>query len=707
MKQIIQDLNSGITSLEELPVPQLKDGHILIETTRTLVSLGTERMLVKFGQSNLIQKARQQPEKVIEVINKIKTDGIIPTINAVKNKLNQPIPLGYCNVGKVIAVGKNVTEFQIGDRVASNGCHAEYVCVPKNLATLIPENVSDEEATFTVIGSIALQGIRLANPSFGENCVVIGLGLIGLITAQLLQANGCRVIGLDHDPIKVDLAKKFGIETYNSSGNLDQAQTVLNSTNNQGTDFVIITASSNSDEIISNSAKMSRKRGRIILVGVTGLNINRSDFYEKELSFQVSCSYGPGRYDDNYELNGNDYPIGYVRWTEKRNFESVLFAIKEGKLDVKSLISEIIPLSDYNKIYSNISTRKSIASIIRYPEKFGKEQERIIAINIKNQISTSGNIGIIGAGNFTTAMILPCLSRTKSNLVGISSSSGLTGNYLAKKFSISFSTTENENIYKNDDIDLVVITTRHNTHKELVIKSLLNNKHVFVEKPLALNHDELNEIIQAYNNTNRTLTVGFNRRFAILTEKAKNLLDTNSPLNIVVNINAGFIPKESWVQNRDIGGGRIIGEACHFIDLISFITESEVKAVSMNSLGEYPTENTDNASILLRYANGTNATIHYFSNGAKSYPKEKIEIHQSGKTLIIDNWRKLNGFGFKNFNTTRVKQDKGHQRQFDELTTALKNGNPSIIPINSIVNTTKATFAAINSLTNKRWEEIK
>ena len=335
MKQIIQDLNSGETILEEIPAPVVRAGHILIETTRSLVSLGTERMLVEFGKSNLIQKAKQQPDKVKEVINKVKTDGLKPTISAVLNKLGKPLPLGYCNVGKVISVGKGVEGFAIGDRVASNGPHAEYVCIPKNLVTHVPEEVSDEEAAFTVIGAIGLQGIRLVNPTFGETIVVIGLGLIGLITAQLLKANGCKVIGFDFDSAKVELAKQFGIDAVNPGEGVDQVGYVNNATNNVGTDAVIITASNKSNEIISQSAKMSRKRGRIILVGVIGLDISRADFYEKELTFQVSCSYGPGRYDEHYEQKGQDYPLPFVRWTEKRNFETILNAIASGSIDVK------------------------------------------------------------------------------------------------------------------------------------------------------------------------------------------------------------------------------------------------------------------------------------------------------------------------------------------------------------------------------------
>ena len=347
MKQIIQDMKSGRTVLEEVPVPQVKSGYVLVKTSCSLVSLGTERMLVEFGKANLIDKARQQPDKVKQVLDKIKTDGLQPTLEAVFNKLGQPLPLGYCNSGVVVAVGNGVTEFKVGDRVASNGQHAEYVCVPKNLVAKIPENVSDEEAAFTVIGSIGLQGIRLLNPQLGETVVVIGLGLIGLITAQLLKANGCKVIGVDFDEEKVELARTKGVIGINPAKGTNPVKYVLEETASHGADAVLITASAKTDEVIHQAAEMSRKRGRIVLVGVIGLDIRRDDFYKKELSFQVSCSYGPGRYDEDYENKGIDYPLPFVRWTEKRNFETVLQAISMGNIDVKSLITEEVDLKDY------------------------------------------------------------------------------------------------------------------------------------------------------------------------------------------------------------------------------------------------------------------------------------------------------------------------------------------------------------------------
>jgi len=706
MKQIIQDLKNGETILEEVPAPQVRPGQVLIQTTRSLVSLGTERMLVEFGKSNLFQKAKQQPDKVKEVINKIKTDGLKPTINAVFNKLGQPLPLGYCNVGRVIAVGKGVDEFVIGDRVASNGPHAEYVSVPKNLVVKIPVNITDDQASFTVIGAIGLQGIRLVNPTFGETIVVVGLGLIGLMTAQLLKANGCKVIGFDFDAQKVSLAKSFGIDAINPGDGIDQVAYVQNITYAVGADAVIITASNKSNDIISQSAKMSRKRGRIVLVGVIGLDISRADFYEKELTFQVSCSYGPGRYDDDYEQKGNDYPLPFVRWTEKRNFEAVLQAIALNTINVESLISERINLNDYLKIYADMAGNSAIASILVYPEQ-SKAPNRSIQIESNQFVPSKGTIGIIGAGNFTSAMILPCLKKTKAKLKIISSASGLTGTTLAKKYDIAISTTDNGSIMEDCDIDLVMITTRHNSHARLVMDALKAGKNVFVEKPLALNQEELALIIEEYKNSGKTITVGFNRRFAPLaTQMKKALGNADSPMNIIATMNAGFIPSKVWVQDMEIGGGRIIGEACHFIDLISFLSGSKVKSVCMNSMGIDPNENTDNASILLKYENGTNAVINYFANGSKAYAKERIEVFHQERTLIMDNWRNLKGYGFSNFSSATSSQDKGHQKQFNQLIESIQNGGGQIIPMDEIVNTTKASFAAIESLKTGTWVNI-
>jgi predicted dehydrogenase/threonine dehydrogenase-like Zn-dependent dehydrogenase len=706
LKQIIQDLKNGHTILEEVPVPKVKFGTVLIQTTRTLVSLGTEKMLVDFGKANFIQKARQQPDKVKMVLDKVKTDGLRPTFEAVFNKLGQPLPLGYCNVGKIVAIGKGVTEFSVGDRVASNGNHAEFVSVPKNLVAKIPDNVSDEEATFTVIGSIGLQGIRLLNPTFGETIVVIGLGLIGLVTAELLLANGCNVIGFDFDPEKVIIAKEKGIIAVNPSEGTDQVKFVESFTNGVGSDGVIITASNKSNEIISQSARMCRKRGRVILVGVIGLDISRADFFKKEITFQVSCSYGPGRYDEYYEQKGQDYPIGFVRWTEKRNFHAVLNAISKRTLDVQPLITDRIPLAEYKSIYGDMGNSKSIAAILEY----SSDTEIVSSIEINKKLfdGKKGVIGIVGAGNFTSSTLMPNLKKTKADIKFIASSAGLSSTILAKKYGIANSTTNYQDILEDGNVDLVFITTQHNTHAKMVVESANSGKSVFVEKPLALSKEELSEVINSYENNNINISVGFNRRFAPFANKMKKALGDNEiPINIIATMNAGFIPKDVWVHDMELGGGRIIGEACHFIDLCSYLTGSKVTSVCMNAMGKTPSEDTDNASLLLKYENGSTAVINYFSNGSKSYSKERVEVFSQERTIVMDNWRKLKFYGFKGSSNASGRQDKGHFNQFKKLIDQHKKGGEPIIPFDSIVNTTKASFAAINSLKEGKWISIE
>jgi predicted dehydrogenase/threonine dehydrogenase-like Zn-dependent dehydrogenase len=703
MKQIIQSFKTGQTILEEVPAPQASKGTVLIQTTRSLVSLGTERMLVEFGKSNLISKARQQPDKVKQVLDKIKTEGLLPTLEAVFNKLGEPLPLGYCNVGNIIAVGEGVSDFKVGDRVASNGQHAEFVSIPKNLVAHIPDNVSDEQAAFTVIGSIGLQGIRLLNPTLGETIVVTGLGLIGLLTAQLLVANGCKVIGVDVDDSKLNLAKKWGILPFNPK-NGDVVKFVEEQTNGIGADGVIITASAKTDEIISQTAKMSRKRGRIILVGVIGLNLSRAEFYEKELSFQVSCSYGPGRYDENYENRGNDYPLPFVRWTEKRNFEAILHAIASGKIQVEEMITEVIPLNDYLKIYGEIGSSKSIASILKYEES---EETPKTTIQLKEVSYTGqkGVIGIIGAGNFTKMTMLPALKGSGAQYKYIASKGGVTGTAMAQKYGFSHSTTNVEDVLLDNEVDLVLITTRHNLHAKMTVKCLEAGKHVFVEKPLALNLEELQNVIQAQQKSGKTVMVGFNRRFSPHAEKMKSLLGATQ-MNVIATMNAGPIPTNVWVHDMLVGGGRIIGEACHFIDLITYLTGSKVKAVCMNAMGINPDENTDNASILLKYENGSTGVINYFSNGSKAYSKERVEVYSQERTLIMDNFRTTNGYGFKGFSKLKTALDKGHKNQFHKLISQSKSGGNPLIPFDEIVNTTQASFAAIESLQKGQWIEL-
>ncbi len=701
MHQIVQNLRTGRTSLEQFPTPQVQSGQVKVQTSCSLVSLGTERMLVDFGKASLVQKARQQPEKVKQVLDKVRAEGLLPTMEAVFRKLEQPLPLGYCNVGKVVEVGTGVSGFSLGDRVASNGAHASVVCVPQNLVAKIPDNVSDEEAAFTVVGAIGLQGIRLLNVTFGETAVVIGLGLVGLLSAELLKAHGCKVIGIDLDPEKLDIAEAKGIMAINSR-EVDPVEAVMQATGHHGADAVLIAASTKENSVISQAANMSRKRGRIVLVGVVGLQLNRADFYEKELTFQVSCSYGPGRYDPAYEQRGQDYPLPYVRWTEQRNFVAVLQAMANGQLDVKPLITRRVPFEEYDTIYNSLNGQEGVGNLLIYPE--AEELSSSIEVTSRSFAGQRGVFGIVGAGNFTKMTLLPVLANAK--LKYIAGAGGLNAKTLAEKYGINICTSDYREIIADAEVDNVIITTRHHLHAVVVIEALQAGKNVFVEKPLCLNIAELDQIMESYQQSNASLNVGFNRRFSPHIEKIKSLLPAGISKNMIATMNAGFIPVEHWVHDPEVGGGRIAGEACHYLDLLVYLSGSKIISICMSALGDDPSPANDNAMMLMRFANGDQGAIHYLSNGHRGYSKERLEIHSAGKTIVMDNYRKTRAFGFKGFSGLKTKIDKGHKNQFKALIDRAENGGDALIPFDEIVNVARATFAVLESLRSRRWVDV-
>lgn len=700
MKQILQSLKTGATEVAEVPCPSIKRGQLLIRSAQTLVSAGTERMLVEFGKAGWIEKACQQPDKVRMVLDKVKTDGLMPTVEAVFNKLDQPLPLGYCNVGTVLEGGPGVTGFAPGDRVVSNGKHAEVVSVPLNLCVHVPASVSDEEAAFTVLGAIALQGIRLVQPTLGETVVVTGLGLIGLVTVQLLRAHGCRVLGLDFDAEKLALAKSFGAEVVNLAAGQDPVAAAVAYSRGRGVDAVIITASTQSNEPVHQAALMCRKRGRIVLVGLTGLELSRADFYEKELTFQVSCSYGPGRYDPAYEEKGNDYPLGFVRWTEQRNFEAVLDMMADGRLDVKPLISHRFALEQAEQAYAQVAgARPTLGILLQYPaaEKKPDAQLRRTTVALAAAPAESGAgsavVAVIGSGSYATAVLIPAFKAAGARLKTVASNGGVSGLHAGRKFGFEATTTATADVFADADVNVVVVTTRHDSHAGFVLKSLAAGKHVFVEKPLCLTRQELAEIEAARSGSDAMVMVGFNRRFAPQAQKISALLKgVTGPKSFVMTINAGAIPAGHWTQDAGVGGGRIVGEACHFIDLLRFLAGSRIAGHHVTKMDS---RTGDSVSISLSFEDGSMGAVHYLANGSKAFPKERLEVFAAGRVLQLDNFRKLTGFGWPGFGKMNLwRQDKGQKACAAAFLKAVKDGGAPPIPLDEIVEVARVSIEA-------------
>ncbi|MEX2156170.1 MAG: bi-domain-containing oxidoreductase [Gemmatimonadales bacterium] len=708
MRQILQSLRTGKTEIADVPCPAVKRGHVLIRTTTTLLSAGTERMLVSFGHASLLGKALAQPDKVRQVLDKIKTDGLVPTLEAVFNTLDQPLPLGYCNAGVVLEVGEDVTGFTVGDRVVSNGKHAEVVNVPRNLCSSIPDGVSDEEAAFTVIGAIGLEGIRLAQPTLGETVVVTGLGLIGLITVQLLRANGCRVLGIDYDPAKLALAKRFGAEVVDLTAGADPVTAAQTFSRGRGVDAVLITASTQSNEPVHQAAVICRKRGRIVLVGVTGLELSRADFYEKELSFQVSCSYGPGRHDPTYEEKGVDYPVGLVRWTEQRNFEAILDMMADRRVDAKPLVSHRFPIEQAEAAYDLVtSDTPSLGILLTYTGTNERPdsalRSRTVELPAASGTAGRASVGFIGSGSYATAVLIPAFKAAGGRLRVVASSGGVSAVHAGRKFGFEATTTDTDSVLADPEVDAVVIATRHDAHAGLVQAALGAGKHVFVEKPLALSVDELDGISAAHAaRPDRILMVGFNRRFAPQVQKMQGLLAGDvEPKVFMMTVNAGAVPPEHWTQDRRVGGGRIVGEACHFIDLLRFLTASPISGFQASSIGRASivAVTDDKASIILTFEDGSIGTILYLANGHKSFPKERLEVFAGGRILQLDNFRRLRGFGWPGFQRMALwRQDKGQKQCVAAFVQAVQRGGPAPIAFEELMEVSRVTVAVARAL---------
>ena len=705
MKQILQNLGSGETMLANVPSPRCPSGFVLIETTKTLVSLGTEKMLIDFGKGSLLEKARSQPDKVKQVLQKVKADGLFNTLDAVKSKLDQPIPLGYCNVG--VVAGGDVYGYPEGTRVASNGNHAEVVAVPGNLCARIPDLVSDEEAAFAVVGAIGLQGIRLLNPTLGERVVVMGLGLIGLMAVQILRANGCQVLGIDLDSTKCDLAREFGAEVCDLSIGGNAVAAANEFTEGNGVDAVLITASAKTDAIMHDAATMCRKRGRIVLVGVVGLKLQRDDFYKKELSFQVSCSYGPGRYDPNYEGKGYDYPQAFVRWTEQRNMSAVLQLIADGLIDVKPLISHRYGFDDALTAYEIVTAGKALGIILDYGEAHSvadtksKFSRYVDAGNGKlSKILEHPRVSFIGAGNFTTRNLLPAMQKIGGvDFHTIVSGSGISSGIAATKFGFVSASSDAGSAIAAEETDVIFVTTPHNSHARFVCQALNAGKHVFVEKPLALNIEELEKIKTTIAETagKCLLMIGFNRRFSPHTQQFKKwLMGTSGTKSVVITVNAGAIPADHWTQDSDVGGGRIIGEACHFVDLARYLVESPIAASHATFLGGNAGQQGDSAMLQLRFEDESIASIHYLATGHGAFPKERVEVFVDGKVMTCDNFRKTTGYGLRGGCSTKGP-DKGHHHCLQAFVNAIKTGGSCPIALDEIFEISEHVIRMVKS----------
>lgn len=697
MQQIVQCLKSGKIEVADIPCPQFGAHELLIQSHLSLISAGTERMLLEFGRANWIDKAKQQPEKVQQVLHKIKNDGLLPTLEAVRSKLDQPLTLGYCNVGTVINVGKAVTDFAIGDRVVSNSAHAEYVISSPHLAAKVPPGVSDSEAAFTPLAAIALQSTRLAMPTLGETFAVFGLGLIGLLTVQCLKAQGCHVIGLDFDPEKLRLASAFGATTIDLAAGVDPSRELLALSKGVGIDGAIIATSTQDNSPIHQAAQSCRKRGRIILVGTCGMEFSRSDFYQKELSFQVSCSYGPGRYDEVYEKSAQDYPLGFVRWTLQRNFSALLQLMNEGKLSLLPLITHRFSMDDAKNAYDLLASKDfHLGILLDYTAQTSTDPAHTIHYPHHKPLARAPEqliCGFIGAGNYASRILLPLFKQQKIAMGSIASRQGVSAFHAARKFKIAEATSDPQAIIDNPVLNPLIIATRHDTHAHLVCQALRAGKHLFVEKPLAISHQELNEISSVYASLDSPplVMVGFNRRFSPLTQKIKALLATEkAPKVFMMTVNAGFIPADHWTQHS-AQGGRIIGEACHFVDLLCYLSENPVMAWQAKALSKsIPAES---ATIQLQFADGSLGTIHYLANGHSAVAKERLEIFCNGKILQMDNFCSLQGYGWPSFKKMRLfRQDKGQSACIQAFMTALTHAQDAPIPFDQLIMVAQLTL---------------
>ncbi|HKJ37179.1 MAG TPA: bi-domain-containing oxidoreductase [Anaerolineales bacterium] len=714
MKQLLQNIKTGKSTIEDVPVPTPREGQVLVKVEASLVSAGTERMVVEFAEKSLVGKARSRPDLVKQVIDKARREGLLNTAQAAFNRLDQPMALGYSSAGKIVKLGKGMQGFRVGQRVACAGggfaVHAEYNVVPRNLLTPLPKNVDFESAAFTTLGAIALHGFRLAEAQIGENVAIIGMGLLGLLTAQIATAAGCSVLGMDIDPERNKLASSLGLRSVSREQAVDSSVAF---TSNRGFDVVLICADTSSNDPIELAGVIARDRARVVATGAVGLTMPRKIYYEKEISFINSRSYGPGRYDSDYEENGQDYPLGYIRWTEGRNFEAVVDLMANGKLKVEPLITHRFPIEKAAKAYEVITGKKKekfLGVLLTYPESVEMlESSKVVRFNVPAFKPATCKLGVLGAGLFANSVLLPSIKKAGNiELVGIASSGGLHAQHSGKKFNFHYAASDEDEIINDKYINTVAILTRHDSHADLIIKALKAGKHVFVEKPLAITVDQLKKIEKVLHNTNYgLLTIGFNRRFAPLAQKLKSQISSlHEPLHVHYRINAGSIPLDHWTQDPKIGGGRIIGEACHFIDFITFLVGESPVSVSAHALPDMGKYSEDNVSMTFTFPDGSIGVVDYLANGDKSVPKERVEVFCGGQVSVLDDFVSLETVRDGRKTRTKLAQDKGWVNEWKVFARSIREGGEPPIPYEQLIGVTKSTFAAMESL-RKSGEQIK
>ena len=712
MRQLTQNFKTGELKIENSPMPAIKAGGLLVRNHFSLISGGTERTTVNLGQKSMVGKARARPDLAKQVIQQVKRDGLISTFRKVMDRMDSPMPLGYSSSGIVESVAEGAGEYTAGDFVACAGAgyanHAEVVFVPRNLCAKIPEGVSVEDAAFTTLGSIALQGVRRAEPQIGENVAVIGLGLVGQITVQILKANGCRVLGIDIDPEKVELAKKLGADS--AVGAQEAQRTCDDFSHGMGMDSVIITAATTSSDPVIQAGEISRDRGKVVMVGAVGMEVPRDIYYAKELDLRLSRSYGPGRYDTIYEEKGIDYPIGYVRWTEKRNMEEFLRLVAKGQVSPGELVTHTFDFDDALNAYDIITGKtqeKYLAILLRYDT--GKQLESKVLLkdadsdtSKRRPVDGRVNIGVIGAGNFARGILLPGLKKVEAARIKcIATATGLTAAHTGKKFGCDYVTANYSEVIDDPELHAIVIATRHNLHSKIAAEGLSKGKYVFVEKPLAISPEHLEQIVEAWKTSNGNIMVGFNRRFAPLAKEVKELFhDRTFPISVNYRINAGFIPKDSWIHDPDEGGGRIIGEVCHFVDFLQYMVGCYPTRVYAEMLrdNEQNVENSDNLSVIISFPDGSFGNINYLSNGDSRLPKERIEVYGGGSVCVIDDFRRAEILSRNKNRKLKGRQDKGHNFELEEFVKAVKSGAPIPVDFRESIAVTVTTFRVLDSL---------